>query len=191
MQAESKYTRALMSDEMKMGKISFNNRQAVTLVAAVMLLLLYMMIFSFSAQDAEQSGGLSHRISETCVEIAESVAGRAWTDVVKGQLVDAFEHPIRKMAHFMEYCYMGVLVYAMWCPWLERGRRLYGLVVIWVFLSAAGDEFHQLFVPGRYGSFSDVMLDTCGGIAGLLLGLGVKKIIRHVVKRNAGRRQTD
>ena len=28
----------------------------------------------------------------------------------------------------------------------------------WVFVSAGADEFHQLFIPGRYGCFADVVL---------------------------------
>lgn len=163
---------------MKMGRIRMNSKQAVTIVAAVMLFLLYVMIFSFSAQDAEQSGGLSHRISETCVEVVEDVAGKNWTDVVKKQLIDSFEHPIRKMAHFTEYCWMGILVYVMWRPWLERGRRLYWLIPVWVFLSAAGDEFHQLFVPGRHAGIEDVLLDTCGGLFGMILCICAEKIFR-------------
>lgn len=165
---------------MKMKKIKFDNKQAVTFVAAVMLLLLYTMIFSFSAQDAKQSGGLSHRISETCVEVAETVTRRNWTEMVKKQLIDSFEHPIRKLAHFMEYCCMGILVYSMWRPWRNRGRRLYCVVLIWVFLSAAGDEFHQLFVPGRHAGIGDVLLDTCGGLFGIMLCICLEKTVRYM-----------
>lgn len=155
----------------------FDYRQAVTLVAAVMLFLLYITIFSLSAQDAELSGGLSHRISENCVELAEKVSGETWTALVKEQLADLVEHPIRKLAHFAEYCYMGILVFAVWRPWLRRGHIFYGLVIVWVFLSAAGDEFHQLFVSGRYGSLGDVMLDTCGGIVGMVLCIGAENVV--------------
>lgn len=42
------------------------------------------------------------------------------------------------------------------------------LTAAWVFLSAAGDELHQYFVPGRYASFLDVLLDTWGGVCGML-----------------------
>lgn len=154
-------------------------------MAAVMLLLLYVVIFSFSAQDAEQSGGLSHRISEKCVEIINSISGKNWTAVFKQELINYFEHPIRKFAHFAEYACMGILVYTMWRPWLEKGRKLYALVIIWVFFSAAGDEFHQLFVPGRYGSFADVLLDTCGGVCGVLVCVCADKIIRRNKKSDS------
>jgi VanZ family protein len=36
-----------------------------------------------------------------------------------------------------------------------------------VFLYAASDEFHQRFVPTRTPLVSDVLIDTCGGAAGL------------------------
>ena len=32
---------------------------------------------------------------------------------------------------------------------------------------AATDEFHQLFVPGRSGQLSDVILDSAGALAGV------------------------
>jgi VanZ family protein len=38
-----------------------------------------------------------------------------------------------------------------------------------VFAYAASDEFHQIFVPNRTPLVSDVLIDTAGGGAGLLL----------------------
>lgn len=138
-------------------------------MTALMLLCLYMMIFSFSEQDGEQSGSLSRMISEKCVEFFNSISGKGWSAAIKDELAAYFENPIRKMAHFAEYACMAVLVYTMWRPWMERNRKLYLLVTVWVFISAALDEFHQLFVSGRYGSIADVLLDTCGGIFGILI----------------------
>ena len=34
---------------------------------------------------------------------------------------------------------------------------------------AATDEFHQIFVPGRAGMLTDVMIDSSGALAGILL----------------------
>jgi len=141
---------------------------AVSIVAAMLLLCLYRIIFSFSGQDGETSGGLSYMISEKCVDFISNLTGKGWTDGVRVSLAEYFEHPIRKFAHFAEYACMGLLVYTMWRPWKKPDRKLYFLVILWVLLSAAGDEIHQLFVPGRWGSVADVLLDTCGGIFGIL-----------------------
>ena len=142
-------------------------KAAVTFVAAVLLVFLYLMIFQFSAQDGESSGGLSYKASETCVTVAYDLSGKHWSDAFRQELVACLEVPIRKMAHFSEYAVMGILLYVMWRPWMHKGKRLYGLVILWVLFSAMGDEIHQTFVPGRCGSVADVFLDTCGGIFGV------------------------
>lgn len=145
-------------------------------MAAMLLICLYCLIFSFSEQDGETSGGLSHLISEKCVELINAIVGGNWTESFMEGLADYFENPIRKLAHFGEYACMGVLVYTMWRPWKKRGKGLYLLVTIWVFLSASGDEIHQLFVPGRCGNFADVLLDTCGGMFGVLCSVVAERL---------------
>jgi VanZ family protein len=155
---------------------------AVTAVAALFLLALYSVIFAFSSQDADESGNLSLMISEKCIDIVNDVAGKNWTYAVKLQMAQFLEHPIRKLAHFTEYTCMGILVYTMWRPWKPADRKLYFLVVIWVFISASFDEIHQYFVPGRYNSIADVLLDTAGGIFGLLICTLIRKIGSHFFK---------
>lgn len=174
---------------MKKIRLQDYKRQAVTLVAAVILLLLYSVIFSFSDQDAEESGSLSYAISEQCVEIVNVVFGQNWSEAYQQELTLQLERPIRKLAHFSEYALMALLVYTMWRPWLPRSRRLYLIVIFWVFLSAAGDEFHQLFVNGRHGSFADVLLDTSGGAFGVLFCVLVEKIFVHKQKQKRSKSQ--
>lgn len=145
----------------------FYKKIAVSVVAAVFLAILYGLIFSFSEQDGETSGSLSRMISEKCVELLNSLSGKNWSQIMMDSMATYFEHPIRKLAHFMEYACMAVLVYGVWRPWMSRGKSLYLLIILWVAVSAAGDELHQLFVPDRYGSVADVLLDTCGGAFGL------------------------
>ncbi len=183
MPAESKYIRASMTKIMKKKNANFYKKMAVTIVAAVILLMLYSLIFSFSDQSAEQSGSLSHMISEKCVAFLNALSGKGWTAVFQQELAAYFENPIRKLAHFAEYALMGTLVYTLWRPWMDRGRKLYVLVIVWVLLSAAGDEFHQLFVPGRYGCLPDVLLDTCGGIFGVLFCVCAEKAKPQKSKR--------
>ncbi len=153
---------------------------AVSILAAILLSFLYSIIFSFSAQSGEQSGGLSQLVTETCVELINNFSGKNWSRMMMDNLANLVEKPIRKLAHFMEYACMGVLVYVMWRPW-KKGRSLYLLVVSWVFVSAAADEIHQLFVPGRYGCMADVVLDTFGGIFGVLICMIIenRKCIRQ------------
>ena len=43
--------------------------------------------------------------------------------------------------------------------------------VILVFFYASTDEFHQTFIEGRAGRFTDVLIDTSGGTVGSLIVL--------------------
>lgn len=153
----------------------------VSSVATIFLVLLYSLIFSFSEQDGETSGGLSRMISEKCVELFNALAGKNWSELMMESMAEYFENPIRKLAHFCEYAVMGVLVFTAWYPWigLKKKRKVPTVVKItipWVFVSAAMDEIHQLFVPGRCGNFWDVLLDTCGGCFGLIFGILAVKL---------------
>ena len=166
-----KYIRLLMmksKEEKGMpGKAVTVRKVAVTCIVSALLGILYYTIFHFSAQDSGESGSLSRMISEKCVGILNSLSGAGWSDAAMAGMAEYFEHPLRKLAHFSEYACMGILVYTLWVQWMRRGKRLCLLTVGWVFVSAAADEFHQYFVPGRYASFPDVLLDTCGGAFGM------------------------
>lgn len=157
----------------------------VSAITIVLLGMLYSVIFSFSGQDAEKSGSISTKVSETVVEVADKLTFRHWTESVKKDLANDLEHPVRKAAHFTEYLLMAVLLFVLWIQWIPRNKRFYALIIAWVFLSAAADEFHQRFVPGRSGNLSDVLLDTCGGIFGILICLLVRRVVRRLrLRRN-------
>lgn len=152
----------------------------ITVPATVILLMLYLFIFCFSAQDAEQSGSLSRMITEKCVKFFNSLTGGNWSRDFMESLTAYFEHPVRKLAHFAEYACMGVLLYIIWNQWVSARKHLCLLILSWVFLSAALDELHQWFVPGRYASLADVLLDTCGGAVGMLLMILAGRIYRSL-----------
>ncbi len=184
-----------------MKPISKKKKIVVSSIAAIFLILLYILIFSFSEQDGETSGGLSRMISEKCVEFLNVLSGKHWTELMMEGMADYFEHPIRKLAHFCEYAVMGGLLFGIWYPWLglkcKEQRKQSGtvykgwpllvkIIIPWVFVSAALDEIHQLFVPGRDGNIWDVLLDTTGGCFGLLCCMiGVRYMISTKAKEIA------
>ncbi|MGD0615630.1 MAG: VanZ family protein, partial [Verrucomicrobiota bacterium] len=77
-------------------------------------------------------------------------------------------------AHLTEYAILAVLLVRALRKLGEGDPRRWSWRQAWwtvllVALYAASDEFHQIFVPTREASVRDVMIDTIGGIAGLLL----------------------
>jgi len=80
----------------------------------------------------------------------------------------------RKGAHLTVYAILALLLWRALRrpvrndprPWSHRQA---GLAIGCVFLYAASDEFHQLFVPTRTAHVTDVLIDTTGGTVALLV----------------------
>ena len=87
-------------------------------------------------------------------------------------------HIIRKTAHFTIYAALGFF------SSLTAGRRkIFSKsslgIVLFCFAYAVSDEIHQYFVPGRACMFTDMLIDTGGGIAGMGLSFAAMKIFRR------------
>ena len=88
----------------------------------------------------------------------------------KIKVLNEVDYYIRKLAHFVEYALLGFLVAGFIIVGnVKRRENLLLFLVAWFIgtLYAASDEYHQLFVPGRSGQFSDVLLDSCGVLTGV------------------------
>lgn len=143
-------------------------------IILILLFLWYSMIFSFSAQNGEISGSLSGSIALKTVQVFDKLTFGHRSEENIALLAKKLEFPIRKAAHFTEYAVLGCLWFFFFRIFLgkagEKKQRICMLVSIGiVFLSAAGDEFHQTFISGRSGNFGDVLLDTAGGFTGIFL----------------------
>jgi VanZ family protein len=87
--------------------------------------------------------------------------------------VKEIHHLIRKCAHLTEYAVLALLLWRAVRRPVKNDPRPWiwaeaGLALAIVFLFAASDEFHQIFVSMRTALVSDVFIDTAGGAAGLL-----------------------
>lgn len=75
---------------------------------------------------------------------------------------------VRKCAHFGEYAILLGLAKAMAMAWFGSSFRSHALVcAIWL-VTPCVDEAIQLFVPGRAGMPTDVLIDMAGGLFGML-----------------------
>lgn len=82
---------------------------------------------------------------------------------------------VRKTAHFSEYMIFFLLSYNVLKNYFSfRNACILGILL--VFIYACTDEIHQLFVSGRSGRVQDVLIDTSGGIFGMVI-LYVKSLI--------------
>jgi VanZ family protein len=79
---------------------------------------------------------------------------------------------VRKCAHVGEYAVLALLLLRAAIFMTNLKRSLVVLhVSVWVacLFVAAADEFHQTFVASRGALATDIMIDSCGAILGLLI----------------------
>lgn len=89
---------------------------------------------------------------------------------------------LRKLGHFSEFFILDVLSIL---TLLQTKLQSKGMIAImFCVLVASADETIQLFVSGRSGQVSDVLLDSVGAI----VGIGVLITIRKMKKDLVGKR---
>ncbi|MCF2682537.1 VanZ family protein [Faecalicatena contorta] len=123
-------------------------------------------IFSFSANPAEESTQISRSVGRMIGEICISEF-QEWPKERQDVFAERIDYPVRKCAHASEYAILGILLWLSISEIAEKKMGLYAFVTGTIY--AASDEFHQLYVPGRSGQISDVILDASGILIGLLL----------------------
>ncbi len=94
-------------------------------------------------------------------------------------VIEQVHFVIRKTAHFVEYAVLGCLAWRAFhydsafrsCS----GPRQFWFAFLLSAFYASTDEFHQMFVPTRFPAVLDVLLDSCGAGAGLLMTWSVRR----------------
>lgn len=145
------------------------NRQILRYFLTIMVLGWMVLIFLFSAQPAEISSDLSGTLSYEIVDTWDRLTGVEETEQSILERAAKIDHPVRKTAHMTEYAVLAMLVTGMFWAYGVRLRKNSLYTILVCFLYAGTDEFHQLFIQGRAGRFSDVLIDTAGAVIGILI----------------------
>lgn len=133
-------------------------------------------IFWFSAQPAAESTEMSDTVSHLILLLGTKLGFFHGNPAQYADLIELMSFPVRKTAHMTEYlafyCAVRFGLHFTYQPLNVKRRLLTALAI--VFLYACTDEFHQFFVPGRAGRFTDVLID-CFGCAVVTLICTIKK----------------
>ncbi len=138
-------------------------------LAMVPAIAIAIAIFWFSNQPAAESTRMSDGVTQLLLKIAGHLGLLNLQSVDVPAICALLSTPVRKCAHMTEYlCFYLSLVFGLHA-WDLRGKRLLTAALLLTFCYACTDEFHQLFVPGRAGRFTDVLIDCTGAAAVRLL----------------------
>lgn len=138
------------------------------LVAALVFSLF---IWGNSLVPGEGSGSLSLFVVDVIRSALDAVgAPSAWVT----------NFLVRKTAHFTEYLVLGVLASRAFCVTRIAWRIDLLYLAVFLVMVPSIDETIQLFVPGRSGLVTDVAIDCCGALTGVLLSCAVSWIVDRV-----------
>lgn len=121
-------------------------------------------IFLFSSQPADESTQVSNWVIELMVRAAKLLGfGSAGPERME-EFFELLSFPVRKCAHMTEYTILFSTLLLAVGGWRQNRRRCLRTAFLLTVMYACTDEFHQLFVPGRAGRVTDVMIDSIGAL---------------------------
>ena len=152
----------------------------IRILTTLMTIGIMLLIFLFSTEPAEQSDSTSGIISE---KVADTIrpGWRQLAAAARKAFYDSVQYAVRKCAHFTEFTVLGLSLRLCLESWFDNQHRT-GLPA-WITGTgyAILDELHQLAVDGRSGQWRDVLIDSAGVLAGVLLAaLLIKPIRKHI-----------
>ncbi|WNF37385.1 VanZ family protein [Bacillaceae bacterium IKA-2] len=94
------------------------------------------------------------------------------------------EFLLRKGAHFTFFFILGFLIYrALWASKCKNYLNFIGSF-LFVVLYAVSDELHQAFTPNRTPLVEDIVLDSVGGLTGILFAFAIYYTISYFKEKN-------
>ena len=127
------------------------------------VLLTMIMIFCFSAEDAEKSTQTSSGVIEDVLDIVLP------KDEITPEVVKKYQFPFRKAAHFGIYMLLGFSLANAFLSTVKGKKYIsYICALACGILYSIFDEWHQNFSDGRCPSARDVLIDSSGVLMGIL-----------------------
>lgn len=124
-------------------------------------------IFSLSAQNADESRAVSHGLLDIIIQYIGNIIS---------------ESTLRTFAHFAEYTALGFfLCGSVYCTF---DKLKYYINIIPCAIYAVSDEIHQLFVPDRAFQLTDILVDSLGSSLGIILFILIICIYRKKQNNN-------
>lgn len=164
-------------------------KNIIKTILILIVLAIFAIIFAFSNQNSEQSTNVSRKITEKLTQNIEWVQ-----KLEKNEREEALlniEGIIRKMAHFSIYLLLGVTIMSLMLIYHMKLRDKILASFSFGFFYAIFDEVHQLFISGRSGKASDVLIDSCGVLVGIGIVLFIRVIFKKMLKRKRGREEIE
>ena len=154
-----------------------------------LLVILWMgIVFCFSDMDTYQSntrskGTINHVITATVATTNKiGITNKHPSEERVNQIVELLNLPLRKCMHASIYFGLMLLLLNVFKMGDIKLKKAVIFSFIICFLYACGDEYHQTFILGRTGQFSDVIIDMFGASIGMIFYLSCYQLLKFKKK---------
>lgn len=141
------------------------------IIYGILVICWMIVIFLFSNQDSTGSTNLTNGFLGKILE---------FINLEDSELIEYLFLPVRKLAHFVIYFILGILVINLFKEFNYSYKDLLTICIFICLIYSISDEIHQMYVPGRAGRVLDVCIDTCGSLLGIF---GYLKLNKNSIKR--------
>ena len=153
-----------------------NGKRWVRVLLWAAVCMTAVMIFLFSAETGEKSSETSDTVTEAVIRLFDA----GYDQRTPEEQEDIFSFAslvVRKCAHFTEFALLGLLVRLLFASYTDRHRSLaaWGAGTAY----AVTDEVHQYFVSQRAAMGADVLIDSLGVMAGVLVAWTLVALVKR------------
>lgn len=140
-------------------------------IKVLLIILTMITIFYLSNDNADESTNKSDTL---IIKISELVLNKELTAKEKEEMIEKCVVVVRKTAHFTLYFLLGLFTVSFLNEFDIENKKMLIYTIIFVFIYACTDEIHQLFINGRSGEITDILIDTLGGFTSTFIYLKLK-----------------
>ena len=145
------------------------------LILWICVALWMIIIFLFSNMNSTSSNNKSKKVIDVAINQSINVTNSIGvtknylSQSKKSELVQELNVPLRKGAHSTIYFVLATFLLLALNQSISKRTIIVISTFIISFVYACTDEFHQLYISGRTGQFSDVIIDMFGVIIACII----------------------
>ena len=149
------------------------NKNKLLIIISWLLVIMWMcIIFWFSDMNTNESNTKSKNTITNVIESTVDTTNKLGitdkhpSEEKKQEVTNKLNEPLRKGMHASVYLVLAILLMN---ALIVSNAKLWLAIILSIIISfiyACSDEYHQTFVEGRSGKFTDVLIDTTGALVG-------------------------
>lgn len=156
------------------------------IIFSILIIVWMFIIFLFSNMNTMESNSKSKSIVNNVIETTDKITNASEETIKRHHSNEYMERSnliFRKISHAFVFLVLSILwMFLLTNIWKSKEIKNAFFSLFFCLLYALFDEYHQTFVLGRTGQFTDILIDLSGSFFGVFLFLLFYR--RCQVKRN-------